>query len=88
MPRSKRMPESEIDNIRANINSLKTNVAALSHNLKDELKSEATGQIVKAKEKGLDTLERLEGNVKAKPAQSLLTAFGAGLVLSALFRRF
>lgn len=87
MPRSRREPESDIHHIREDLDSLRTNVASLTRNISSELKSETSQQIMKVKEKSADSLTRLEKHVKAKPAQSLLAAFGAGLAISALMRR-
>lgn len=102
MPKTK---TNEIDNIREDVQSLKSNILELSKRVEAEgkltaadlkvkaqdnlvdLKTTAQENIAKFQNYSKDQLETIEKEVKAKPAQSMAIAFGAGILLSALLRR-
>lgn len=83
----------EIEEIRQDLESLKTNVVELGKHVQSKGKSEADrlGDIALERLKDLkrsaaDEYHKAEKQVKAKPGQSIAIAFAAGLVASALFR--
>lgn len=92
MPKKKTY--SEIDNIKQDIDSLKTNVVELTKHLKAngetqaaDLKEKAAEQIDHLKEVGHNQFETLENQIKEKPSQSVVLAFVSGLLLSGLLNR-
>lgn len=85
---------SELDNIKDDLESLKSNVVELARHLQGHglNKTQELAQRVKNGLAGLQSqsrvqMERMETLIRAKPAQSLATAFVAGLVISMLLRR-
>ncbi len=85
---------SEIDHIKEDINSLKTNVVELTKHLKKDaqyetanLKDKATDQIEHIKEIGQSKFTDLENQIKDKPSQSVALAFVSGLLLSMLMKK-
>jgi ElaB/YqjD/DUF883 family membrane-anchored ribosome-binding protein len=85
---------SEVQEMRKDLNSLKENAESLGKHLKNE----GTEQVQQAKEAlttrlsalqttGKKQMKKIEGQVRAKPLQSLGIAFAAGLVASLLLRR-
>lgn len=85
---------NELDNIKDDLESLKSNVIELARHLQGNGASK-TMEIAQRFRDGLSglqnqsraQLERAETLIRAKPAQSLVTAFVAGLVISVLMRR-
>jgi ElaB/YqjD/DUF883 family membrane-anchored ribosome-binding protein len=84
----------EIEEIKNDIDSLRDNVVELSRHIKEEGKTQASKLTDVAFERLADLrksasfeYQRAEKAVKQKPGQSIAIAFGAGLLLSALFRR-
>ena len=77
----------EIAHIREDLDSLRHNVVALSSSLQHDVKETALGRLEKVRTRSNQALEAAEENVREHPARSVLTAFGVGLVLSALMRR-
>jgi ElaB/YqjD/DUF883 family membrane-anchored ribosome-binding protein len=93
MPKAK-SKYTEIDDIREDLNSLKSNVVELTRHLRkdtsaqsEEFKSMALERLLGLKDAGRDQYKNIEKRVKAKPSQSLAYAFGAGLVVSFLLSR-
>lgn len=85
---------SEMDDIREDLNSLKTNVIELTKHLKsdgaaraDTVKDAAMDRIEDIKISGKDRVKDIEKHVKQKPAESIAIAFAAGLVTSFLLGR-
>jgi ElaB/YqjD/DUF883 family membrane-anchored ribosome-binding protein len=83
-----------IDEIREDLDSLKTNIIELTRHMKAEtgartqlLRSGVLGQVNSLKKTGAEQFEKLEGQVKAKPAQSLALAFVGGMLFSYLLGR-
>lgn len=83
-----------IDEIREDIDSLKSNIVELTRHMKAEtgvrtevLKNTVLGQVASLKNTGIAQYEKLEGQVKTKPAQSLAVAFAAGFIASYLLSR-
>tara|TARA_B100001971_G_C18003746_1_gene438683 strand:+ start:433 stop:717 length:285 start_codon:yes stop_codon:yes gene_type:complete len=93
MPKSK-SHYPEIDDIREDLDSLKSNVVELTKHVQKDGK-EQTKEVQKALTKQVETLQeesakRLEGiknHVREKPAQSIGIAFATGLVASLLLGR-
>ncbi|MGB0720359.1 MAG: DUF883 family protein [Bdellovibrionales bacterium] len=84
----------EIDDIRHDLDSLKTNVVELTkHVQRDgkvqtrEIKNALSDRLEHLQESGRVQYKNIEKQVKAKPAQSVAVAFAAGLVASMLLRR-
>lgn len=82
----------EIEEIRQDIESLKSNVVDLSRHVKSEGKVQASRLTEVALERLADLRKnasfeyhRAEKAVKSKPGQSIAIAFAAGLVTSLLF---
>ncbi|HPF47003.1 MAG TPA: hypothetical protein PK690_09060 [Emcibacteraceae bacterium] len=84
----------EIDDIRQDLNSLKSNVVELTKHIQhdgrltvDDVKESASERLKVLSVTGKKKLKDVEGRVKDKPVQSLAMAFAAGLVLSAMIKR-
>lgn len=84
----------EIEEIRNDIESLKTNVVDLSRHIKEEGKIQASrltevamDRIADLRKNASVEYQKAERAVKAKPGQSIAIAFAAGLVASLLIRR-
>jgi len=93
MPKSKKQ-YSEIDDIREDLNSLRTNVVELTKHMKKDGNAQALHladslkeQISHARDLGSAQYKNIEKRVKAKPGQTLAMAFAAGLVASMLMGR-
>lgn len=84
----------EFDEIRKDLETLKTNVGALGKHLKYEGKEKAA-EARDAVGKGIDavsdksdkSLEMLDSSVKDNPRRALAVAFAAGVILNFLMRR-
>lgn len=88
----------DVEALRASLDKLSKDVASMSQSLANELKARAehtaddlrdsahtvTDQIGA---KGKESAEALEKTVRERPFQSLLVAFGAGLLLAQLLRK-
>ncbi len=83
----------EIEDIRSDLESLKTNVVELARHVQQEGSEKMTaigkdmGRIAQKQIKNLQTVSKKEFNevkslVKRKPAQTLAAAFAAGVLLS------
>jgi ElaB/YqjD/DUF883 family membrane-anchored ribosome-binding protein len=85
---------SEIEDIRDDLDSLKTNVVGLSRHIKEdgeaqtrELKKLAFSRWAKMKLTGKDYYDRTEAQVKAQPLKSVALAFGAGMLARTILRK-
>jgi len=85
---------TEIDNIREDLDSLKTNVVELTKHVKKDgqAQTQAIGNSVmdrwsKLQDSSRKQYQNVEKHVKDKPAQSMALAFGIGLAASMLMRR-
>ena len=85
---------SGIDEIREDLDSLKSNIVELTRHMKaetgvrtDVLKKGLLNQVASIKSSGAAQYEKLEGQVKAKPAQSIAIAFASGVIVSYLLGR-
>jgi ElaB/YqjD/DUF883 family membrane-anchored ribosome-binding protein len=83
----------EIQDIRADLDSLKNNVIELTKHIKDtgaaqtnNIKHNIEHQISDLQKAGANQVKNVEKHVKQKPTQSLMTAFAVGLVASYLLR--
>ena len=84
----------EIDEIRADLDSLKSNVVELTQHVKQDgkvqgkaLKKAANAQVKSLKDSTADSIGRIEDSVKEKPGQSVAIAFAAGLLTSFFISR-
>jgi|TARA_R110002126_G_scaffold279836_1_gene426900 ElaB/YqjD/DUF883 family membrane-anchored ribosome-binding protein len=84
----------EIEGIKGDIESLKSNVFELTKHIKEEgkihsaeIKSSVAEQLVNAKLYGHKKYDDLEGKVKKHPAQSVAAAFAAGYLINMLMKR-
>lgn len=84
----------EIEEIREDLDSLKTNVIELTKHVTSdgdvhaqELKDYAMKRIGKLQSSGRQQYKNLERRIKAKPGQSLAIAFAVGLVASQFLGR-
>lgn len=84
----------ELDNIREDLESLKTNVVELTRHVQEngyektvELSNMALKQIADLKKRGQREYTKVERSIKAKPGQSLAIAFAVGIAASYLLGR-
>lgn len=95
MSKGKNIKEySEIDDIKDDLQSLKSNTVALTRHLKEDgvdhladLESRAAKAGKKFKAEGKRRYKEIEDGVRANPGQALLAAFAGGLVVSMLLSR-
>ncbi|MBL4803573.1 MAG: DUF883 family protein [Alphaproteobacteria bacterium] len=93
MPKAK-TSYPEIDDIREDLDSLKSNVVELTKHLKHngqeqshELREMATERLDALKTSGRKQVEVIEKRVKQKPVESIGIAFATGLALSYILGR-
>ena len=79
--------QDEIRHIKEDIDSLKSNVVALTKTVRHEVADTASDRLDRVKKRGRVAMNTLEKDIKSHPVQSVATAFGAGIILSALLRR-
>lgn len=92
----------ELNDVKKDIDDLRTDLAALGKNVKQLLKEEggrraasAVGQLqeraeaalASVSEHGRDAVRTAETSVKTRPVESLLVAFGVGILLGNIIRR-
>lgn len=84
----------EIEDIREDLNSLKTNVVELTRAVKQDgtvqaeaIKDVTLTRLGELKASGQEQIKNIERRVKAKPAESVAIAFAAGLAASLLLGR-
>ena len=70
---------SEINDLKKDIDSLRNNVVALTKTIADEVAHEANHSVEVIREKSADTVKSMEDTVKARPGRSVLFAFLGGL---------
>jgi ElaB/YqjD/DUF883 family membrane-anchored ribosome-binding protein len=95
MPKAKTKTQyPEIEDIREDLDSLKTNVVELTRAVKKDsvvqteaIKDVALTRFEELKESGQEQIKNIERRVKAKPAESVAIAFAAGLAASFLLGR-
>jgi ElaB/YqjD/DUF883 family membrane-anchored ribosome-binding protein len=94
MSKSPKSDYPEIDEIRQDLDSLKTNIVELTRHVQEqgveqvhELGAAAQKKVADLKKTGNRELHKLEDQVKAHPGQSMALAFAAGLALSVLMGR-
>lgn len=90
--------EDDMADLRASFDKLSKDVASLHHSLAEVLRSRA-GQAAAEIREGIDSAaedigtksaeykDSIEKTVRERPFQSLLAAFGIGLLIAQLFRR-
>lgn len=85
---------SELDEIRGDIDALKTHIAELSRHLqaysKEELAAltdEARKRVVNLQKAGKKEFKKLESEIQDRPLESVAIALAAGVVLSFLMGR-
>lgn len=90
--------KQDIAELRASLDKLSKDVASISQSLAQDLKARATGTADDLRDraravagdisaKGKESAEALENTVRERPLQSLLIAFGVGLLLAHLLRK-
>tara|TARA_R110002110_G_scaffold91964_12_gene239289 strand:- start:5522 stop:5821 length:300 start_codon:yes stop_codon:yes gene_type:complete len=90
--------KKDIDDLRAVLNQLTSDVSELSKSTATNLKSQGEKKAAELKagvqagsqaavEKGRESAAAIEGTVRERPFQSLMVAFGAGLILSQILRK-
>lgn len=84
----------EIDDIKSDLDSLRSNVVQLTRHLKHDGLETAETVKERLKEgmedlraKGEESLQRVEDKVRDNPRNSVLLAFGAGILANMLLRR-
>jgi ElaB/YqjD/DUF883 family membrane-anchored ribosome-binding protein len=99
MAKDKATTFPEIEDIRDDLESLKSNVVELTRHvqengvektashLAEQVADKAQKQISKLQVRGKRELHKVERAIKHKPAQSLALAFAAGLVISQMLGR-
>lgn len=94
MPKSKKTTYPEIDEIREDLDSLRTNVVELTKHIRkegtqqtQEMKKMLADRIGDMEHRAQDTYKSLEANVKAKPGKSVAMAFGIGVLASMFLAR-
>lgn len=93
MPKSK-SNYPEINDIREDLDSLKTNVVELTKHVQEDgkkqtkhVKKALSEQVESLQEESVKRLEGIKNQVREKPAQSIGIAFATGLVASLLLGR-
>lgn len=83
---------TEISEIRNDLNSLKSNIVALSKHVKEDGKervSDLSSAVMKGvdtlKERGSDSFAIIEDAIRENPRRSLLVAFGVGILANLIF---
>ena len=98
MPQESKQKEDDIAQLHASIKRLTEDVPSLSQSLADVVNArvgQATDDLrdgVKTaaeeiSEKGMDSKDAIERAIRERPFQSLLGAFGVGLLIAHLFRK-
>lgn len=84
----------ELEDIKQDLDSLRSNVVQLTRHLKYDgmAKAEDVKELLKdsmtgLREKGEESVHRLEDKVRENPRNSILLAFGAGMLANILLRR-
>lgn len=85
---------SDVENIRDDINALKSNTVDLARHVKkagshktEDMTEAASKSFKRLAVQGKEKLKSIEGQIKEKPLQSMAIAFIAGLVFDALLKR-
>lgn len=78
--------EQELTHIREDLDSLRENVISLGRSIRHDVKESALTRWGRVRDQSERSLERVEERVREHPTRSMLTAFGAGLILSTLMR--
>ncbi|CAN0449939.1 unnamed protein product [Ectocarpus fasciculatus] len=90
--------KKDIDELRGSIEKLSKDVSSMGQSMAQDLKAKAGNAAESIRdgakataqqigEKGKQGAEAVENTVRERPFQSLLVAFGAGLLLAQLLRR-
>lgn len=93
MPKSK-TSYPEINDIREDLNSLKSNVVELTKHVRKDgvvqtslLKNILMGKIKNVQNSGQEQLKSVEKRIVAQPGKSIAIAFAAGIAASMIMRR-
>lgn len=88
------MTKSEVEAIKKDLNSLKSNVVELTKTLNedqetklDALKEAALQNVTALKTQGQERFEQIKEGVKSEPTKSIGLAFAAGALVSFLLAR-
>ena len=98
MTSSNTQTDDDMAALRASVDKLTDDVAALTQSLSkvlksrvgkaaDDLRDTAQTTADDIKEKAVDSKDALESTIRERPLQSLLAAFGLGLLIAQLVRR-
>ena len=90
--------KKDIETLKATIDKLAEDVSSLSASMADDLKPRASGKADEVREdarsvggemceKGRQSVEAIENTVRDRPFQSLMFAFGTGLLLAQFLHR-
>ena len=90
--------KKDIEMLKATIDKLAKDVSSISASMADDLKARASGKADEVREdaravageiceKGRESVEAIENTVRDRPFQSVLVAFGTGLLLAQFMRR-
>lgn len=82
--RLRNIGSSEIEDIKEDLQSLKSNVVTLAQDIKNGGGAVARDSLDHLKAVGQEGFDKIENRVREKPGQSLALAFCAGLALSYL----
>lgn len=92
LPQNNNLGGSAVSEIRNDIKALKQDLSSLSHHAIEagaegaaQLRVQASESYDQLRETSLRNLSRLEGRIRAKPAQSMAIAFAVGAFVSMLF---
>ena len=77
----------EVDALRADFNKLREDLAALTKTLKEQTRQKAADGLSDLKTKTDEYRTGFEDQIREKPLETVLAAFGIGLVLGKLFSR-
>lgn len=92
----------DLNDVKKDIEELRTDLAALGKNMKEfikedgsrraastvhQLQERAESAFASAAEQGREAVRSAESTVKARPVESLLVAFGVGVLLGNIIRR-
>ena len=85
---------ADVNDVRDDVKSLKENVSALGHSLKEEacaktseLKDLASEKLESVMKRGDESLKFIDDEVRANPRSAVAVAFAAGILANFLLRR-
>jgi len=85
--RTRKGAAGDVSHLRDDIDTLRHDIVSLSRTIGEEVSDTAHKNYDRMKSRGKRAVSKMEKTVRSNPSQSVLAAFGAGLVLSALMKR-